>query len=131
MSGLVDALCFAPAWVGAESLLLEGCAGELSSLGSGQELLCVALSVPGSNATHPKPVEILSPAYPDCILRVNCLLAPAQCLLQQSYAERWISAATPARPVASAEHWGRDLEGDSVFAGGRYKRGSSRVMFSQ
>lgn len=76
MSGLVDALCFAPVWVDAESLLL--CWGaDFSGKRAGAAV--VALSVPGSNATHPKPVEILSLAYTDCILSVNCLLSPAQC----------------------------------------------------
>lgn len=39
MSGLVDVLCFAPRWVGAESSLMEGCAGDPSSPGSVQELV--------------------------------------------------------------------------------------------
>lgn len=35
------------------------------------------LIIPGSNSLHPKPREILSPAYTDLILGVNSLLVPA------------------------------------------------------
>lgn len=78
---------------------------------------------------HLRPRETLSPAYTDPILQVNRLLAPAQ--LWWRYAARCISSAAQTKPMAGAEYWGRDLEGDSVFTSGQYKRGSSRVMFSQ
>lgn len=41
-------------------------------------ITATVLTVPGSNSTHPKPREILSPAYTDLILRVNSLLVPAR-----------------------------------------------------
>lgn len=78
---------------------------------------------------HLRPRETLSPAYTDPILQVNRLLAPAP--LWRGYAARCISSAAQRKPMAGAEYWGRDLEGDSVFTSGQYKRGSSRVMFSQ